>query len=134
MGKKNENLIKKSKHSKKHKYKMKINSKIKGHRNKEILNLLVRKPTTTEFINSLDIKSEILSNYKIDSSDRFEFPCNINFHEFNKLFKIGLILAKQNFSPKNLKILKILLLTLRNFNSGNDADDVFGLELCENNL
>ena len=109
-----------------------INRKKKSYRYKEILNIF-REPTVIEMINNLDSQTGPLQTNQIDSTVKLEFGSNINYRQFYKLFKNGLILAKKNFSLKSLKLIKHLLLLLKDNNSGND-EDVFGIKSCDNEL
>lgn len=88
---------------------------------------MFREPTVIEIIDNLDNQTSPLQTNQIDSTVKLEFGSNINYREFYKLFKNGLILAKKNFSLKNLKLIKNLLLLLKDDNSGND-EDVFGIK------
>ena len=94
---------------------------------------MFREPTVIEIIDNLDNQASPLQTNQIDSTVKLEFGSNINYREFYKLFKNGLILAKKNFSLKNLKLIKNLLLLLKDDNSGND-EDVFGIKSCDNEL
>ena len=109
-----------------------IKQKKKSYRYKQILNMF-REPTVIEIIDNLDNQTSPLQTNQIDSTVKLEFGSNINYREFYKLFKNGLILAKKNFSLKNLKLIKNLLLLLKDDNSGND-EDVFGIKSCDNEL
>ena len=53
--------------------------------------------------------------------------------DFEKLFLKGINYSKYNFKPNNLKILKIILLLLKDINSQNPNDE-FGLKTCVNDL
>jgi len=145
MGKRNITEIKKSKKDGKHQQNIKIkkksqskrnirgiNQKKKSYRYREILNIF-REPSVIEMINNLDNQTGPLQTNQIDSTVNLEFGSNINYREFYKLFKNGLILAKKNFSLKNLSLIKNLLLLLKDNNSGND-EDVFGIKSCDNEL
>ena len=94
---------------------------------------MFREPTVIEIIDNLDNQASPLQTNQIDSTVNLEFGSNINYREFYKLFKNGLILAKKNFSLKNLSLIKNLLLLLKDNNSGND-EDVFGIKSCDNEL
>ena len=85
-------------------------------------------PSITELIQSLDDKD--LANTTRDFY--LKFPSNLNDREFIKLFKEGINYAKRNFKFDNLKILKEILLLLKD-NNNVDSSDEFGLEICKNN-
>ena len=90
------------------------------------------KPTIQDLINSLDgpiKKSELYkdANYKID------FPYDMKHFDFESLFLKGINYSKYYFKKKNLKILKIILLILKDIN-GKNSNDEFGLKTCVNDL
>ena len=83
-------------------------------------------------INSLNDpfkKSEI---YK-DADFKIEFGSQIEDANFEELFKKGINYAEMNFGEKNLKVLKTILLVLKDINGKNSNDD-FGLKSCVNDL
>ena len=85
-------------------------------------------PSITELIQSLDNKDLVNTT----SDFYLKFPSNLNDREFIKLFKEGINYAKRNFKFDNLKILKEILLLLKDNNNVNSSDE-FGLEICKNN-
>ena len=56
---------------------------------------MFREPTVIEIIDNLDNQTSPLQTNQIDSTVKLEFGSNINYREFYKLFKNGLILAKK---------------------------------------
>lgn len=85
-------------------------------------------PSITELIQSLDDK--VIPNTKSDFY--LKFSSNLTEREFIKLFKEGINFAKRNFEFDNLKILKEILLLLKDINGINSTDE-FGLEKCKDN-
>ena len=57
-------------------------------------------------INNLDSQIGPLQTNQIDSTVKLEFGSNINYRQFYKLFKNGLILAKKKFQLEKSKINK----------------------------
>ena len=101
-------------------------------KNKEISFEQNNQTAIEQLINSLDDpfkKSEI---YK-DADFKVEFPSDVDDTKFEELFKKGINYAKMKFGSKNLKVLKTILLILRNINGKNSKDD-FGLKSCTNDL
>ena len=115
-GKKNitKNKLRYSSHQVKSKYK--------------IDNTPIIQSNTIQLINSLDQK-------KLFNNNNFElqFLSEINYRQFNTLFSKGIDYARTKFSQKNLKILKKILLLLKDVSNG-DTNDEFGLEKCANKL
>ena len=72
---------------------------------------------------------------KLFNNNNFElqFLSEINYRQFNTLFSKGIDYARTKFSQKNLKILKKILLLLKDVSNG-DTNDEFGLEKCANKL
>ena len=82
-------------------------------------------PSLKELIDLLDDASKIFpcSAEKI----QIKFPSELSINDFNTLFKNGLNYAKQNYSLRQLKILKLLLSVLID-DKTNDTSDPFGLK------
>ena len=85
-------------------------------------------PSIAELIQSLDDK--VIPSTKSDFY--LKFSSNLTEREFIKLFKEGINFAKRNFKFDNLKILKEILLLLKDINGINSTDE-FGLEKCKDN-
>ena len=83
-------------------------------------------PSITELIQSLDDK--VIPDTKSDFY--LKFSSNLTEREFIKLIKEGINFAKKNFKYDNLKILKEILLLLKDINGINSTDE-FGLEKCK---
>ena len=101
-------------------------------KNKEISFEQNNQTAIEQLINSLDDpfkKSEI---YK-DADFKVEFPSDVDDTKFEELFKKGINYAKMKFGAKNLKVLKTILLILRNINGKNSKDD-FGSKSGTNDL
>ena len=62
-----------------------------------------------------------------------EFPTDVDDTKFKELFIKGINYAKMNFGENNLKVLKIVLLILKDI-KGKNSKDEFGLNSCVNNL
>lgn len=94
----------------------------------KIDNTPIIQSNTIQLINSLDQK-------KLFNNNNFElqFLSEINYRQFNTLFSKGIDYARTKFSQKNLKILKKILLLLKDVSNG-DINDEFGLEKCANKL
>ena len=94
----------------------------------KIDNTPIIQSNTIQLINSLDQK-------KLFNNNNFElqFLSEINYRQFNTLFSKGIDYARAKFSQKNLKILKKILLLLKDVSNG-DTNDEFGLEKCANKL
>ena len=94
----------------------------------KIDNTPIIQSNTIQLINSLDQK-------KLFNNNNFElqFLSEINYRQFNTLFSKGIDYARTKFSQKNLKILKKILLLLKDVSNG-DTNDEFGLEKCANKL
>ena len=94
----------------------------------KIDNIPIIQSNTIQLINSLDQK-------KLFNNNNFElqFLSEINYRQFNTLFSKGIDYARTKFSQKNLKILKKILLLLKDVSNG-DTNDEFGLEKCANKL
>lgn len=91
-------------------------------------------PTIEEQINSLD--SPLINEFLLNNSSelKIKFPSEINNRKFSELFSKGINFAKVNFSQKNLKVLKKLLLMLNEVKGNDTIGDEFGLDSCPNNL
>lgn len=103
---------------------------LKGSKKYNILDTLNSyiSPSITELIKSLDDK--VIPDTKSDFY--LKFSSNLTEREFIKLFKEGINFAKKNFKYDNLKILKEILLLLKDINGINSTDE-FGLEKCKDN-
>ena len=88
--------------------------------------------TIEKLINSLDVPIKKSKIYK-DADFKLKFPSDIDDANFEELFKKGINYAKMNFGEKNLKVLKTILLVLKDINGKNSNDD-FGLKSCANDL
>ena len=92
-------------------------------------------PTIEEQIKSLD--SPMINEFLINNSSelKIKFPSDINTNrKFCELFSKGINFAKANFSQKNLKLLKKLLLLLNEEKCNDIDDDEFGLNSCKSDL
>ena len=92
----------------------------------------VVKPSIEELINSLDGKIKKSEIYKY-ADFKIDFPFDIKLADFKELFSKGINYAKMHFDEKNLKILKIILLFLKDI-KGINSNDEFGLQTCVNDL
>ena len=86
-------------------------------------------PSTSELIQSLDDNNVIDTTSGIFS---LKFLSKLSEREFYIKFKEGINFAKKNFKSDNLKILKEILLLLKDINGLNSTDE-FGIEKCKNN-
>ena len=86
-------------------------------------------PSTSELIQSLDDNNVIDTTSGIFS---LKFLSKLSEREFYIKFKEGINFAKRNFKSDNLKILKEILLLLKDINGLNSTDE-FGIEKCKNN-
>ena len=91
-------------------------------------------PTIDEQIKSLD--SPMINEFLINNSSelKIKFPSDINNRKFSELFSKGINFAKKNFSQKNLKVLKKLLLLLNEAKDNDIVGNEFGLNSCQSNL
>ena len=92
-------------------------------------------PTIEEQIKSLD--SPMINEFLINNSSelKIKFPSDINTNrKFFELFSKGINFAKANFSQKNLKVLKKLLLLLNEEKGNNIVGNEFGLNSCKSDL
>ena len=91
-------------------------------------------PTIEEQIKSLD--SPMINEFLINNSSelKIKFPSDINNRKFSELFSKGINFAKKNFSQKNLKVLKKLLLLLNEAKDNDIVGNEFGLNSCQSNL
>ena len=90
------------------------------------------KPTILDLINSLDGPIKKSELYK-DSNFKIDFPYDMKHFDFEALFLKGINYSKYYFKKNNLKILKIILLILKDIN-GKNSNDEFGLKTCVNGL
>ena len=109
--------------SKENKQQSKFSKNVFGENNQSIIEKLINS------LNDPFKKSEI---YK-DADFKIEFGSQIEDANFEELFKKGINYAKMNFGEKNLKVLKTILLVLKDIN-GKNSNDEFGLKSCVNNL
>ena len=89
--------------------------------------------TIEQLINSLDgphIKTSMIDK---DANFKVGFPSDIDDTKFKELFKNAINYAKLIFDEYNLKVLKTILLVLKDINGKNSNDD-FGLKSCFNGL
>ena len=91
-------------------------------------------PTIEEQIKSLD--SPMINEFLINNSSelKIKFPSDINNRKFSELFSKRINFAKKNFSQKNLKVLKKLLLLLNEAKDNDVVGNEFGLNSCQSNL
>jgi len=109
--------------SNENKQQSKFSKNVFGENNQSIIEKLINS------LNDPFKKSEI---YK-DADFKIEFGSQIEDANFEELFKKGINYTKMNFGEKNLKVLKTILLVLKDIN-GKNSNDEFGLKSCVNNL
>ena len=129
-------LKKKRKHNKRanSKESKRINKTDKESSKHKILFDYFSEPTIEEQIKSLD--SPMINEFLINNSSelKIKFPSDINNRKFSELFSKGINFAKKNFSQKNLKVLKKLLLLLNEAKDNDIVGNEFGLNSCQSNL
>ena len=90
-------------------------------------------PSVTELINSLDTP---LTDQDTKYKDIFQVPfeSNITIRQFYKLFLHGINYAKNNYEKKSLKILKRMLIMLKDMSTNIEKDDELGISAYPNPL